>query len=353
MKQNYSLILTCGTRGHLMPALAIVENELENKKNIVLILDIKNKKKYENHINLLKEKHEKQLECFYNVPFTGIKSLIFPSFWISYFAMIKIIYKSSRVITFICGLQIHLMLLSILLKRKKTFLHEQDSVLNKTNRIGKIFGASIISSFRNVKYVKNHKWIGCPILLKKENEKEKNVKKKIITILAGTNGSDFFDEHIPAIFNKIQKEAGLLMEYKIYHNCKEKNLEKVKQFYEKEKLNVEVSFYFNNFESLIEQSEFLITRSGASTISYLALYEKNAIIIPWKNSSQQHQRKNAQQLYENNGIFLVNECENEFFNLENLILSLLKNREKHFLGQNIRNVFKIISGKKYIESIEN
>ena len=342
-------VVTCGTAGHILPALVLVKSELTKGKRVALIIDIISAIPYRETIDDLVKNYI--LQVYYNQPFNGMRSVVALNFWISWWKIIKQMRFGGPIITFICGKQIHVMFSAILFNRKRLYLHEQDSVLNKTNRIGQFFKVKINSSFLNVKYAKNPQWIGCPIDCHKDKKYTK--KSKIITILAGTNGAEFFDGHIPLIMGQVEERYNQLREYKIYHNCKKANLELVENLYKKTNLDYIISPYFHNFTDLIANSDFLITRGGASTISYLAQYEKNSIIIPWKDSAQSHQLENAKELASVQGAILLEES--QVNDLVNQILYLfnnsLENSHSISMGENIAKKFKIVSGKQYLLSL--
>lgn len=350
-----SIVITCGTAGHVFPALILVKEGLEMGKTITFIIDEISGLRYETHINELLKTYGEQLEVVYNKPLKGMGSLISLKFWKDFLKVTKIIYSAANIVTFICGLQGHLLIPLMLLKRKNTYIHEQDSILNKTNRVAHFMIKNINTSFKNVKHLKNGNWIGCPV----ENLTNIGdssglmnalpIRKKIITVLAGTNGSELFDKNIPLILNKIKIKYQEIGEYKIYHNCKKVNQNLINVLYKKYRLNADVSTYFNNFQELIKDSSFLITRGGASTISYLALYKKNSIIIPWKDSAQNHQLYNGEELASVGATILV--TEDNIRDLERGILEIIKQERNLTMGEKIQEKFKITTGSEYWKNL--
>lgn len=332
-------IVTCGTAGHVFPALCLIKSLLNKNFKVCLIIDSNAFEKFKDLIN-----NYKNLFVITTIPFYFNYKCIFSLFknikktW-------KIIKNSKLIIGFIAGLQIPTLITTILLN-KKFILHEQDSILNKTNSIFAYFALNIYTSFKEVKTYnflkKKLLWSGCPIEVLNNLEKKYDLlfnKRKIIVIFAGTNGSKFIDEIIPKELIKIPN----INDYIIYHNCKKDNIKNVEDFYKNNNITAKVSNFFENFESLYKHSDLLITRAGASTISYINYYKKKAILIPWPNSSQNHQYFNAKLLENKNFIEILEE--NNINNIHNKITGILNNPENNIYSQ---NVFKTINANEYI-----
>lgn len=334
-------IVTCGTAGHVFPALALIESLLKKNYKVALIIDNISFERFE---KILNKEDYKNLSIIKTIPFyINYKSLLvllqnIKTTW-------NILKASNLIIYFTSGLQIPTLITSILLN-KKFILHEQDSILNKTNSIFGFFAFKIYTSFKEVKAFsflqKKMFWKGCPVNIKSNNliKKEDLLlgKKYIITIFAGTNGAEFIDNVISQQLLKLDN----IQDYIIYHNCRKENLEKVKNFYKINNINALVNNFFENFESLYEHSDVLITRAGASTISYIKYYNRKAILIPWQNSSQNHQYFNSKLVEENNFIEVIGEDSNLFIEK---IKNLLNNSQKNI---SLNNNFKVIKGEDYL-----
>lgn len=153
------------------------------------------------------------------------------------------------------------------------------------------------------------------------------------------------DETLPQELLKIPN----INEYIIYHAARKENLKKVEDFYKNNNILGKVSDFFNNFEDLYKHSDLLITRSGASTISYLNFYKKKALLIPWLASSQNHQYFNGKTIEKNNFIEVVDE--KNYDDLLMKINNILANSEEenNFIADN----FKIVKSHEIYKYIED
>lgn len=326
-------ILTCGTAGHVFPALVLAEYLVQNQYPVTLILDKISGKRYENLINKFKNPY---LQVITTTPFKN-KILMPITFFVNIFQGGAAIMKASSIICFVAGLQIPLLCWASLWC-KKFFLHEQDSILNKTNGLFKYFASNIFTSFKEVEKARKYTWVGCPI--KSNYRGDFKVEDYCITILAGTNGSRLFDQQLIHELIKLEN----IQKYTIYHNCRRENISFLEKFYTDHSIKAYVSTYFENFEELIIKSTFLITRSGASTIAYLAMYKKKAIIIPWGHSSQNHQIKNGILLEQVAASIVLQE--NQIHLLIEKIQLILDKFASY--EDNFSKVFKTVDAKKYM-----
>jgi UDP-N-acetylglucosamine--N-acetylmuramyl-(pentapeptide) pyrophosphoryl-undecaprenol N-acetylglucosamine transferase len=342
MEKNYTVV-TCGTAGHVLPALAVTRDFLKKNKKINLIIDNNTYKKYE---NTLKKEEFKQLNIIITMPFHinyKFIYIIIKNILITY----KTIKNSSVILFFVAGVQVPT-LFTCLLFNRNFILHEQDSVLNKTNSIFGIFAKKIFTSFRDCKInyigkniIKNKMiWTGCPVNINDQITNLNKSKKKIITIFAGTNGSEFMDK---ILINELIKIKNI-QDYYIYHNCRKENIDFVKNFYKNNNIEAEVESYFSNFEFLYKYSHLLITRGGASTISYLNYFEKNCILIPWSKSSQNHQYFNCLNIQNVGGALMVEE--KHFHQLSSIINKALNDPQE--IGINIKKIFKTVNIQEYL-----
>lgn len=257
-------IITGGTFGHVNPAIA-----LSLKYNLQVYLESKLCKYYIG-IN------------FQSFKFTN-KWNLFELFKSTFF-FIRKLRKSDAV--FLSGAYICLpaFIASILLK-KKIFIHEQNSVMGKANKLFSYFAQKIFTSFKKTE-PKNKKYICTGFFISKPKFK---ISEKHIAILSGTNSSPFLDLNITHHIAKFAQKNKL----KVYHQAHKSTIVQVKKIYQDIGVKAYVDVKFSDFEKIIAQSKILINRAGAGSIAYALLYKKDPILIPLSWSKDDHQRINA------------------------------------------------------------
>ena len=113
----------------------------------------------------------------------------------------------------------------------------------------------------------------------------------------------------------------------IYHQTSNENLKNLKNFYLKNNINFQVFSYTKNLHKIIKKCDFVITRSGASTINELVFLEKPFLAIPFPFAKDDHQYYNAKYYVEKNLGWLIRENKIQQNFLYKFIKNLIKNKK--------------------------
>ena len=152
--------------------------------------------------------------------------------------------------------------------------------------------------------------------------------KKTLLVLGGSLGAKRINQ-------LIAKEIEFFLENniqiiwqcgKLYHE----------QYKNESAKNVQVVSFIDRMDLVYEAADFIISRSGASSVSELCIVGKPTIFIPSPNVAEDHQTKNAKAICDKNGAILIKESDldNEFETVfKDLITNLEKQKE---LSQNIK-----------------
>ncbi|MBC7195436.1 MAG: UDP-N-acetylglucosamine--N-acetylmuramyl-(pentapeptide) pyrophosphoryl-undecaprenol N-acetylglucosamine transferase, partial [Caldisericia bacterium] len=172
------------------------------------------------------------------------------------------------------------------------FLHEQNVLPGKVNKIFSKNAKKIFISFENTKNyldTKNYIFSGFPIRekigkIEKNEGKEKlkiNTDKKIFLLLGGSGGSKYLLELVKRFEEDLNSMNlfGLIIKGNI-------------SFEEKFKFENKVFDYIDEIEYAYGASDFVIARGGAGTLWEIFVSKKPSIIIPIKGS--EHQIKNSE-----------------------------------------------------------
>ena len=205
-------IIAGGTGGHIFPAISLYEKFI-NKNN----------------------------ECtiFLNGKFHHSEAINFPSsYFSSFYFFLKNLSSFDIVITFGAYITVGAIFASYLLG-KKLYVHEQNGILGRANKLATLLGAEILSAFN----LPNSHWIGMPI----HSTQHVSIKGDYILILSSSIGSLFFDKYvIPLILQNTNE--------KVYAQGNIKIIES----YTKPKDNVIIQEYFHNFQFLISEAKLII-----------------------------------------------------------------------------------------------
>ena len=313
-----------GSGGHIYPCLSLYR-KLKDNHNVILVI--------------FKE-IDKKIYDLNKVSYTYIDNNL--SFFEKYKKIRKIIIenKIEKSITFggKNSLIINLVAKSL---NKKIFIFEQNVILGKANKINYLLCDKVFSNFKlNLKKEIN---VGNPNSFEISNEKVKYFNNNKITVLItlGSLGS--------SSVNKVIEQ--FIIDNKTYNiiyvtgNNVKSNL--------KDNDHTKIINYFNPLTTLMNSSDIIISRAGASTLSEIIQLNKVSFIIPSIYVSNNHQYKNAIRLYKIKGIELIQEKELNV-NLLKSKLFILTNNNKYyeFIKTNLNLVKKSNGFDKILKEID-
>ncbi len=239
---------------------------------------------------------------------------------------------------------------------KKTFIHEQNSVVGLSNKyltkyadkIGVSF-ASTLECFPKEKVVLTGNPCSEKALnMKKANKEDYNLtkNKKLVMIVMGSLGSKSVNDKIVSFLNDFKGK-----DYEIMFVTGNSYYEKVKKLRVPE--NVKIVPYIYEMPSLMKATDLIVTRAGASTMSEILVLNVPSIFIPSPYVTNNHQYKNAMDLVDKKAALILEEKDLNKENLINLIDKTLSNKEEY---NNMKNNLKKLgikdSGERIYETLK-
>lgn len=239
------------------------------------------------------------------------------------------------------------------LLRKKIYIHEQNAVLGKVNRIGVKFAKKIFLSFPNslglskkneeksvVSGMPTRKLSECCEMPSEIREiLDSNSKlKKIIFVIGGSNASLAITNIVSRALAELENKENVL----IIQQAPKEIETKLKNLYDKMGFTCHVQNYFENILEIMRHSDLIISRAGASSIFELLQSKTDAILIPSPTSIYNHQYENATRFED---IFKVIEQNNQtqnklveaisdILNKSQFDIEALESKKKDFVENN-------------------
>ncbi|MFQ3339814.1 MAG: UDP-N-acetylglucosamine--N-acetylmuramyl-(pentapeptide) pyrophosphoryl-undecaprenol N-acetylglucosamine transferase [Gammaproteobacteria bacterium] len=180
------------------------------------------------------------------------------------------------------------------LMRKPLFTHEQNSIHGSANKLLSKIAKINFLGFPLNSNLKNEVISGNPIrdTFISSPDKLDLVEREAINIYVtgGSQGSEYINNNIPIAFKNSPYQIN------IKHQCGVNKLDSVIELYSKTKINFEVREFYKHPENLIEWSDFIISRSGALSISEITSMSKGILMIPLPSSIDNHQFYNAKHI---------------------------------------------------------
>jgi len=206
-----------------------------------------------------------------------------------------------------------------ILTKTDFYIHEQNSVVGRLNSITSKYAKEVFSSYLKTSKIKDY-----PIHSK--FFKYSRVRKEIQTVifLGGSQGASAINNFAIKIAPRLKQ-----MNINIIHQTGKKDFENIASKYKE--LNIEVDLFDFSTELLekMNQADFAVSRSGASTLWELVALGVPTFFIPYPYAAANHQYHNAKYLLDNDLCFLQEEKElDENYFFECLDMDLEKKSKK-------------------------
>jgi len=212
-----------------------------------------------------------------------------------------------------------------------TLLHEQNSVVGKSNLVLAKKVDYLISAYDNIEKQTNTSnvlQLGNPTSYKVSLKEKANLEdyglsndKKTILIVMGSQGSQTVDNVMQSyLINKNNPN------YQYIYICGEAYYENYKDLSFPD--NVKILAYENNLASLIKACDIVVSRAGASALTEIMSANTVSILVPSKYVTNNHQYENARAIIAKNAALVVDEDDQLEANLSKQIDLLLSDEDK-------------------------
>lgn len=347
-----------GTGGHIYPAIAIAD-ELKNKFPDAEFLFVGAKDKME---------MQKVPQAGYKIKGLWIaglqrkltlKNALFPfklssSLWKSFLILKK--FKPDVVIG-TGGFASGAVLKMATVLNIPTLVQEQNSYPGITNKLLAKKASSICVAYENLERFfpkEKTKLTGNPVrqdLISVDKNRTEAITyfnldktKKTVLVLGGSLGARRINQLIAQELEFFLKcDVQVIWQCgKLYHD----------QYHNLSAANVQVVSFIDRMDLVYAAADFIISRSGASSVSELCIIGKPTIFIPSPNVAEDHQTKNANAICDKNGAILIKESnlDNDF---ETIFKELISDEEKQkTLSQNIKKLALPNATKDIVKEIE-
>lgn len=187
----------------------------------------------------------------------------------------------------------------------KLYIHEQNSVIGKLNKITSRFARELFSSYTKDSKVKDY-----PVDTVFFEEARIRERIKTIIFLGGSQGAVFINEFALKVAFELNK-----MGITIIHQTGKHDYARVSKKYGELGINADVFDFDKNIVNKMSKADFAVSRSGASTLWELSANALPTLFIPYPYAAKDHQYYNAKFLLEKNLCFIKreNELKEEYF----------------------------------------
>lgn len=197
-----------------------------------------------------------------------------------------------------------------------TMVHEQNAVMGRANkglasRVKAIAGGFLpetAGAFAD-KIISTGNPVRPPVLAAANTSYRpaKEGQRFRLLVFGGSQGAQFFSQVIPeAIALLPESERARLL---ITQQARKEDEAAVRAAYQKLRILADVAPFFNDMPARIADAHFVISRSGASTVSEIAAIGRPAILVPFPHALDHDQAANAAALARAGGCEVMRQSE--------------------------------------------
>lgn len=217
--------------------------------------------------------------------------------------------------------------------RLYTVLHEQNSVLGRTNRVLARRVSRIATSFAHTSHVPEEAqdklvFTGNPVrlgirALHDVPYPELSEDGKIyLLIMGGSQGAAVFSRIVPEAIRLLP--PALRSRLRLDQQCRPADIAAVREAYAEMGVNANCATFFRDVPARLASAHLVIGRAGASTVAELLVAGRPAILVPYPQAMDDHQRYNANTIEDAGGGWLMPE--------EGFTVEALSDKLEHFLN---------------------
>ncbi|WP_455476690.1 UDP-N-acetylglucosamine--N-acetylmuramyl-(pentapeptide) pyrophosphoryl-undecaprenol N-acetylglucosamine transferase [Bartonella sp. B41] len=311
-----------GTGGHLFPAEALAV-ELERRGYDVHLVTDGRAKRFVHHFN------EEHIHVVSSATFSRRNPfLLIKTFWYLLKGMgqsFVLFYKLRPVLVGgFGGYPAFPPLFIAALTRHVTFIHEQNAVMGRANRILAIFVHAIAGGLLppNSAYAHKTFLIGNPVreavLEAAKVPYSPSIDKQpfYFLVFGGSQGASFFAQVVPEAI--VLLDDDIRKRLRIVQQVRD-NAKKLAKAYCDMGVKAEVSLFFDDMAERMARSHFIMSRAGASSVCEIAVIGRPSLLIPYPHALDHDQASNAELLAAVNGAQIISEKDLNAQNLASLL----------------------------------
>ena len=178
-------------------------------------------------------------------------------------------------------------------RRLPLVLLEQNTVLGRANRWLSRFASLLCTSFEATERVDRVRGaVRCTGNPTREWEPFPAVgdDRQRLIVLGGSGGARSLNENVPRALHKIRH---LLTDWQVVHQTGDAGVESTRELYRKLAIEAEVQAFWPNMPAMLAGSSLAVCRAGGTTLAELSAAGTPALLLPYPQATDDHQRGNA------------------------------------------------------------
>ncbi|MBS1800764.1 MAG: undecaprenyldiphospho-muramoylpentapeptide beta-N-acetylglucosaminyltransferase [Acidobacteria bacterium] len=217
-------------------------------------------------------------------------------------------------------------MMAALLLRVPTLAFEPNAVPGLANRlVGKYVSAAAVNLPETTKYFRNAKVTGTPVRPEFFAIQPKAAgESKRLLVFGASQGARIFNETMPKIIERLLTQVPGL---EVVHQTGARHGATTLAAYNELDValhGVEVTMYLDDMAAQFAAADLILCRSGASSVAEVAAAGRAAVLVPFPQAADDHQRKNAEAFVSAGAAVMIVEAELTEERLLTTLVTLLK-----------------------------
>ena len=212
-------------------------------------------------------------------------------------------------------------------------VHEQNAVAGTTNKLLAKISSRVLQAFSGA--LPRGLTVGNPVRsdilnLREKPESYRKGRPLKLLVVGGSLGAQAINELMPKVLASWTGDVRI----DVWHQTGKRNIEAVSSWYLDANVEARVDAYIDNMNDAYYWADVVLCRSGAMTISELAIAGLPSILVPFPYAIDDHQTKNAESLVSAGAARIMPQTELSVASLQSVLnefiseVDLLKNMGK-------------------------
>ncbi|AEA33970.1 undecaprenyldiphospho-muramoylpentapeptide beta-N-acetylglucosaminyltransferase [Hippea maritima] len=210
--------------------------------------------------------------------------------------------------------------LSCVILRRKSAILEQNSIPGKANRLlSRLVDLVFVNFDYTAQFLRGSIVVGNPTRIKTKGKHRLFDGRLKLGVVGGSRGAR-------SINNSMIELSEFDLDIDVIHQTGVEDYSRVKDAYKRNGKNWQVVDFIEDMESFYKGIDFIICRSGASTLSEIACAGLGSILIPYPYAIYNHQYYNAKYFLDNEASIIIEDKDLSGKTLHTFISSLTADR---------------------------
>ena len=203
-------------------------------------------------------------------------------------------------------------------------VHEQNAIEGFTNKVLSRIASRVLVAFPSAFKGKDYTVTGNPVRNSISGDRiSRQVADPLkLLVVGGSRGAVAINKIVPKAVACLQGKV------QVWHQTGKGNLDETKALYQESGIEGRIAPFIDDMASAYQWADVVLCRSGALTVSELALAKRPSILIPFPYAVDDHQTANGQYLVEQGAALMVQQKDLSEETLTELLTELYDQPEK-------------------------